>query len=163
MGHQFVNLIRRFMKAARETVITSEIDIKSNTLRRVGVNEVIELVDSPEKDETADILRARCRAMSDGLEGFITIRGNISGADFVTDGGHLFIVVKDTILTPNLGLEGGGTTRKLREGDIVKVREWARKEEKSGLMRMKCQVKSNGVVGWVTTVGNQGSVYVESL
>merc|ERR1711920_699227 len=53
------------------------------------------------------------------------------------------------------------TTRKLKVGEIVEVREWAKKEEKSGLMRMKCKCRSDGVTGWVTTVGNQGTVFLE--
>jgi len=53
------------------------------------------------------------------------------------------------------------TTRKLREGELLEVYEWPRKEEKSGLLRMKAKVKGDGAVGWVTTEGNQGTAYCE--
>jgi len=156
----FVTLIRRFMKVIKDTVITSELSVtESKTLRRLELGEVIEVLEPPTKEEGMEVLRGKCRAMTDDVEGWITFIGN-QGNSFLEDGGNLFKVVKETILTTEFGLDGGGSTKKLKQGEIVKVLEWARKEEQSGLMRMKCKVKATGAVGWVTTVGNQGNVYM---
>merc|ERR1712099_96765 len=126
----------------------------------------------PLKEDDAEVARVRVKAMKDDVDGWVTPMGN-QGTVFLEEGGNLFKVVKETILTESFELDGGSskdatrklkdTTRKLKEGEIVEVREWARKEEKSGLIRMKCKVKSSGAIGWVTTVGNQGNVYVEGL
>uniref|UniRef100_A0A7S1PID9 EF-hand domain-containing protein n=1 Tax=Alexandrium catenella TaxID=2925 RepID=A0A7S1PID9_ALECA len=170
---KFVNVIRVFMKVSKDTVITTGISIKeSKTLRRLDLGEVVEILEGPTKEDTVDVLRVKAKVMKDDIEGWITLAGN-QGTVFLEDGGHLFKVVKDTILTESFELDGGGskdatrklkdTTRKLKEGEIVEVREWARKEEKSGLMRMKCKVKSDGMTGWVTTVGNQGTLYMEVM
>jgi len=76
--------------------------------------------------------------------------------------------VKDTIMTPSFSLSGDGatkklkdTTRKLKEGELVEVREWPRKEEESGLMRMQVRAKSDGQIGWATMLGNQGTLFLE--
>merc|ERR1719203_54586 len=108
--------------------------------------------------------------MRDDLEGWATVTGN-QGTIFLREGGNLFKVVKDTILTDTFGLTADkessrklkDTTRKVKEGEVLEVYEWPRKEEASGLTRMKAKVKSDGAVGWVTTTGNQGTVFAELL
>lgn len=169
---KFTNLIRLFMKVARDTVITGDLRIKeSKTMRRLEVGEVVEVIEGPIKEESVNVLRVRAKVMKDGLQGWITLAGN-QGTIFLEEGGNLFKVVKETILTESFELQDGvakqntqklkDTTRKLKEGEILEVREWPRKDG-SGLLRMKCRCKSDGATGWVTTVGNQGTVYLEVL
>lgn len=102
--------------------------------------------------------------MTDDVEGWITMSGN-QGSKFLEDGGGQYKVVKETIMTPEFELDGGEgkPTKKLRAGEIVDVREWAKKEEKSGLLRLKGRARSTGAVGWVTITGNQGNVYLEHM
>merc|ERR1712060_332424 len=86
------------------------------------------------------------------------------------DGGELFKVVKETIMTPTFELDSAADkevskkvkdpTRKLKDGELLEVREWPKLEEKSGLTRMKCKAMTDGSVGWVTTIGNAGTVFV---
>jgi len=170
---KFTNLIRTFMKVSHDTVITESCAIKdSKTLRRLEKGEVVEILEGPLKEDTVGVVRVRATAMKDELEGWITLEGN-QGTIFLEEGGTLFRVIKETILTESFELDGGGakdatrklkdTTRKLKEGEVVEVREWSRREERSGLMRMKCKVKSDGMIGWVTTVGNQGTTFLEVL
>lgn len=168
---KFINLIRVFMKVAKDTVITSGISIKdSKTLRRLDVGEIVEIVEGPIKEDKVDVMRVHAKVLKDDLDGWITLEGN-QGTVFLEDSGNQFKVVKETIMTESFELDGSSskdstrklkvTTRKLKEGEVVEVREWARKEESSGLMRMKCKAKSDGAVGWVTTIGNQGTVFLE--
>merc|ERR1719245_2110577 len=157
----------------KDTVITSAETIgESRTLRRLDVGEVVEILEGPVKDEVVEVDRIKARVMKDDIKGWITMTSN-TGAAFLADGGNLFKVVKETIMTSSFELEAEAgskkpeklkdTTRKLKEGELVLVREWPRKEEKSGLMRMKCKAKLDGALGWVTTIGNQGNVYLEVL
>jgi len=170
---KFLNLIRKFMKVTKVTVITNGPSIKySQTIRRLEVGEVIEILEGPVCDTDVDVMRVRAKVMRDDIEGWVSTGGN-QGTTFLEEGGNLFRVVRETILTESFELDGNAskettrklkdTTRKLKEGEIVEVREWARKESKSGLMRMKCKCKDDGVTGWVTTVGNQGTVFLEVI
>jgi len=85
-------------------------------------------------------------------------------------GGKLLKVVKDTIVTSAFSLAGDkdetrklkDSTRKLKEGEIVEEIEPAAKEEESSLMRMKVRVISDGQIGWATSVGNTGIVFLEA-
>lgn len=167
---RFASLVRNYMKVAKDTVITSGASIKdSKTLRRLDAGEIVEVVRGPCEEGTVKVMRVQAKVMKDDLEGWITVSGN-QGTTFLEEGGNIFKVVAETILTDAFELDGGDagaakkvkdTTRKLKIGELVEVRAWAKKEEKSGLLRMKCKCLSDGSVGWATTFGNQGTEYLK--
>merc|ERR1711865_912517 len=161
---QFMNLIRRFMKVVKASVITDECSTKSKPLRRLNEGEVLECLSGPTEAEGEDIHRLKVKATSDGQEGWLTPVGN-RGTVFIEDGGNMFKVVKETILTGSfvIGEDTKTKDRKLKVGEVCEVREWATKEEKSGLMRMKVALKADGQVGWVTSVGNTGITLLEVM
>merc|ERR1712151_1155152 len=107
--------------------------------------------------------------MKDGLEGWATIMGN-QGTTFLKEGGNTFKVVKETILTESFDISAPTsdkkkvheTTRKLKVGEILEVRQYGKKQEDTGLTRMKCRVQTDGLVGWVTMLGNTGIKFVET-
>jgi len=155
-------------------MLTTGFGIKdSGTVRRIEVGEIVEVLKGPFEEEAVKVQRVFVKAMKeDGAEGWVSLAGN-QGTTFLVEGGNLFKVVADTILTETFLLDGtgpkantrlkGGSGRKLKAGEIVEAREWPKKEEESGLTRVKCRCRNDGAVGWVTLVGNAGSVFLESL
>merc|ERR1719482_991855 len=139
--------------------------MKSKPLRRLVEGEVVEALTGPTKeDDESEISRIKVKAMNDGTEGWVTPVGN-QGTVFLEDGGNIFKVVKETILTGAfvIGENSKQKDRKLKVGETVEVREWARKEEASGLMRMKVRVQSDGQIGWATSVGNTGITFLQCV
>merc|ERR1712129_634378 len=160
---EFINLIRKFMKVVRASVLNEEISIKSKPSRRLAEGEVLEVLTGPTREsEDAEIERLKVKAMSDGQEGWVTPLGN-QGTVYLQEGGNVYKVVKETILTGSfvIGENTKQKDRKLKVGEQVEVREWAKKEESSGLMRMKVRVNSDGQLGFVTSLGNTGIVFLE--
>merc|ERR1711953_1011151 len=110
--------------------------------------------------------------MKDSVTGWVTPMGN-QGTVFLEEllEGITMKVVKETILTSSFSLSGDAdkeqnrklkdTTRKLKEGELVEVRQWMMKEETSGSMRTKIKTKTGGHVGWATAIGNSGVVFLE--
>merc|ERR1719253_2103606 len=121
------------MKVAKEAVLTDDVSIKSKPVRRLVEGEVLDILSGPTKeDEDAEVTRLKVKAMSDDVEGWVTPTGN-QGTVFLEDGGNMFKVVKETILTGAFVI-GENTTppqkdRKLKVCEVVEVREWAKKEE----------------------------------
>merc|ERR1740121_1523792 len=165
-------IIRRLMKVASETALSSGMSIKdkdNKTIRRMDMNEVVEVLEGPIEDEATGVMRVRAVALKDGAEGWSTVKGN-QGTVYLKDGGSLYKVVKETIMTAAFELDAVADkdaskkvkdpTRKLKVVELLEVREFPKKEETSGLTRMKCRAKSDGLVGWVTTVGNAGTIFV---
>eukprot|EP00972_Heterocapsa_arctica_P101658 14979176-Heterocapsa_arctica.AAC.1 len=89
-------------------------------------------------EDSVDVMRVHAKTVSDNIDGWITMEGN-KGTSFLAPGGNLWKCVKETILTEGFDLEAKedkeagskvkDTTRKLKVGEIVEVREWAKKEE----------------------------------
>jgi len=162
---QFLSFIRRFMKVLKASVITEEVSMKSKSLRRLEEGEVLDVISGPTKDsDDAEITRLKVKAMKDDVEGWVTPVGN-QGTIFMEDGGNKYKVVKETIMTGSFVIGEDTTTKdkKLKVGQVVEVRECAKKEETSGLMRMKVKVQADGQVGWVTSVGNTGITFLEVI
>lgn len=170
---KILHLIRVYMKVAKDSVATSVLSIKeSNTLRRLDIGELIEVIEGPLTEPLTEVSRVRAKLMKDDVEGWITVKGS-KNTVFLQEATPVFKVVKETIMTDSFLLDGGDsakttrrlkdTTRKLKDGELVDVLEWPRKEEKSGLMRMRCRARNDGVVGWATTVGNNGFTYLKLL
>jgi Ca2+-binding EF-hand superfamily protein len=162
----FLRLLRHYMKVSKETVLTPEFDMKEGkSIRRLDLNEVMEVTEGPVFEEATKCSRIRVKALKDDAEGWTTFAGN-QGSVYLSEGGNLFKVIKETILTDSMELGEGKTDsknkpRKLKEGEILEVREWPSKQEGSGLTRMMCKAKSDGRVGWATTVGNTGITFIE--
>lgn len=167
----FTAITMTCMKVVKDTVLTSELTIgkDSKSLRRLDAGEVLELLAEPVKEGESETMRVHAKAMKDDLVGWCTVSGN-QGTKYLTESGSVFKVVKETLMTSDFLLdcedkeaEKKLKDRKLKVGELVEVRLWPRKEEKSGLMRMKCKAKSDGAVGWATTTGNQGTTFLQLL
>eukprot|EP00441_Pelagodinium_beii_P018050 CAMPEP_0197658060 /NCGR_PEP_ID=MMETSP1338-20131121/45004_1 /TAXON_ID=43686 ORGANISM="Pelagodinium beii, Strain RCC1491" /NCGR_SAMPLE_ID=MMETSP1338 /ASSEMBLY_ACC=CAM_ASM_000754 /LENGTH=956 /DNA_ID=CAMNT_0043234561 /DNA_START=36 /DNA_END=2907 /DNA_ORIENTATION=- len=167
---RMTEILRNFKKVARKTVITDGVSIKdSKVVRQLEPGEVLELLGNPVSESEVDVMRVKSRAMNDGVEGFVTISGN-QGTQYLEDGGGIFKVVKETLLTESFEIEAESkeksqkikdSERKLKPGEQVEVRTWMKKDEESGLIRMKCKAISDGTIGWATVKGNQGTVFLE--
>mmetsp|Transcript_9346 Transcript_9346/g.16265 ORF Transcript_9346/g.16265 Transcript_9346/m.16265 type:complete len:1041 (-) Transcript_9346:62-3184(-) len=161
----FVNMIRQFMKVLKATVISDGCSIKdSKTVRRLEPDEVIEVIKGPIMEESMGLGRLQVKALSDGVEGWLTPVGN-QGTVFLKEGGGTMKVVKETILTGSfkIGDKDDKKTKKLKAGEIVEVREWGRKDDATGLTRTKVRVKSDGTIGWVTSIGNTGITFLQTV
>eukprot|EP00928_Gymnodinium_smaydae_P035790 TRINITY_DN25127_c0_g3_i1.p1 TRINITY_DN25127_c0_g3~~TRINITY_DN25127_c0_g3_i1.p1 ORF type:complete len:2137 (-),score=535.43 TRINITY_DN25127_c0_g3_i1:74-6406(-) len=71
-----------------------------------------------------------------------------------------YTVVKNISVTSDFEISGK-TAGKLEVGDEVEALGEARVDENTGTSRMEVRAVQKDVTGWVTTKGNQGSVYLE--
>jgi len=122
---------------------------------------VLEAVEGPTKEEGAGVQRVKCQAVSDAALGWVTIAGN-QGTPFLEPGGNIYTCVKETAFTDGLSVRDSKTIRKLMKGEIIEVLEFSKKDETVGVMRVKAKAKQDGVTGWVTLAGNQGTSYLEA-
>jgi len=170
----FIGCIQIFARVIADTMMSAEIVInKANprTIRRLEAGEALDVLQGPFEDAATKCMRVQVKALKDNKVGWATMLSN-AGTALLEEGGGIFCVKTETILTAKFDLEDDGSKiskrraqdvdRKLKVGELVKVRVWPAKEDKSGLMRMKCRCQADGAVGWVTTIGNQGTVFLES-
>jgi len=157
---QFVELIRLFYKVVKQSVLGESQSIKSKTLRRLEAGEIVEVVEGPTKDDGVGVIRLRCRAVKDEVEGWVTVTGN-QGTVFLEQGGNTMACVKETPMTDGLSVESSKTIRRISRGEVIEVIEFPKKDESMNVMRIKGKAKLDGTTGWVTVMGNQGTTFLE--
>lgn len=160
-------LLSVYYQVNKPTVMMNVLNVQGGkVVRRLEVGEIIEHLEGPSQDETTGVKRIRGRATRDGTEGWATVEGD-AGTVFLEKGGFIFTVLKDVALTGafEMGVAGDAAAGKdlvqtLAAGDMLEVIEHEKKDETSGLRRMKVRARSNGAVGWATSYTGQGMVYL---
>lgn len=70
--------------------------------------------------------------------------------------------VKDIVLTTAFEVRSSSTLRKIERGEVVQVLGGTRVDESvGGLQRVPCRAMLDGVEGWATLRGNQGTAFLE--
>merc|ERR1712129_647166 len=81
----FLKFVRVVYRVIKETVLTTDRAIKgSKTIRRLEVDECLEVLEGPSRDDKVDVLRVRGVAIKDGLSGWATVVGN-NGSIFMEE------------------------------------------------------------------------------
>jgi len=157
---QFIEFIRFHYTCVKSTVLSETISIKSKTVKRLEVGEVLIGLEGPTKDEGVNVIRVRCQAANDDAIGWATIAGN-QGTPFLEPGGTFFAVVKETVLTDGFSVQDSKTIRRITKGEVVEVVEFGKKDASVGVKRIKGRAALDGALGWITISGNQGTSFLE--
>jgi len=157
---RFLELIRLYYKVVKGTVLSENLSIKSKTVRRLEMGEVLEALEGPAKEEGVGVQRVKCKAVNDDASGWVTIAGN-QGTPFLEPGGNFLSCVKETVLTDGLSVQDSKTVRKIAKGEVIEVLEFTKKDASLDIKRIKGQAKLDGATGWITVSGNQGTAYLE--
>lgn len=96
--------------------------------------------------------------------------GSLAGSDAATEMveatflGYfrsLYRCVGPVSMTETMTVKGGKIVRKLQKGELIEALSKPEKEENLGLMRIRAKAEKDGLEGFVTISGNQGSRYLE--
>merc|ERR1719230_1729016 len=147
-------MVRMFYKCVKATVMSEEKSIKSKTVRRLELGEVLELLEPATTEEASGVQRVRCQAVQDQIMGWVTLSGN-QGTAFLEPGGNFYQCVKETLLTDGLSVQDSKTIRRIPKGEVVEVLEFQKKDTEADLRRIKGKAKLDGAVGWITLSSNQ--------
>eukprot|EP00747_Dinoflagellata_sp_TGD_P122779 gnl/TRDRNA2_/TRDRNA2_173682_c3_seq1.p1 gnl/TRDRNA2_/TRDRNA2_173682_c3~~gnl/TRDRNA2_/TRDRNA2_173682_c3_seq1.p1 ORF type:complete len:424 (+),score=144.99 gnl/TRDRNA2_/TRDRNA2_173682_c3_seq1:146-1273(+) len=158
---KFLELIKLYFKCVKATPMTEDMGIKSKTVKRLEVGEVLECIEGPVKDEAVGVHRVKVLAMADGMSGWATIAGN-QGTAFLEPGGNTFVCVKETVITDGLSVQDSKTLRRVSTGEKIEILEFHKKDPSVGVMRVRGKAESDGMSGWITVAGNQGTVFLQA-
>jgi len=156
---RFLELVRVYYKCVKATVMSEEISIKSKTIRRLELGEVLEALEGPTKEEASGVERVRCQSTQDDAIGWVTLAGN-QGTAFLEPGGNFYQCVKETLLTDGLSVQDSKTIRRITKGEVIEVLEFQKKDA-SDVKRIKGKAKADGAIGWITLQSNQGTAFLE--
>jgi len=157
---RFMEMVRMFYKCVKATVMSEEMSIKSKTVRRLELGEVLEALEPVTTEESSGVQRVRCQAVQDEATGWVTLSGN-QGTSFLEPGGNFYSCVKETLLTDGLSVQESKTIRRITKGEVLEVLEFPKKDTSADVKRIKGKAKSDGVVGWITVSSNTGTAFLE--
>merc|ERR1712194_220584 len=163
---RFFQITRRFMIVVKDTAMTPEMGVAGGKpMRKLETKEIVEVFKGPIRG-TNGVSRVQCKALSDDLEGWVSVAGN-QGTKFLVEGGNLYKVVKRSVMTNSFETTedtNADDANSLRPGTVLEVREFPRKEKSSGLMRMQGKVRAaDGRTGWVTTQSKDKKVFLKAI
>lgn len=129
-------------------------------VRRLKVNEVVEVLEGPRKEEIGNAVRGRGKTCNDGSVGWFTIKSK-TGEVFAEPGKMSYTVSSAIALTDSVDIKDCKVLRKLDKGEVLIVLEGPNEDTNSGVTRIKVTAAKDNKEGWVTVKGNAGSVYAE--
>jgi len=149
-----------YYRVCKPTALTDRMSIRGSTMiRRLLEGEVFESDTAPKREEATGVMRVHGRAVSDGVDGWVTIAGN-EGSVFLVEGADLFEVALEVDLTSEFEVARGTCVRQLERGERIRVVEWEQRDP-SGAMRLKGTALSDNAVGWVTRKGARGTSFLK--
>mmetsp|Transcript_38101 Transcript_38101/g.89254 ORF Transcript_38101/g.89254 Transcript_38101/m.89254 type:complete len:2003 (+) Transcript_38101:126-6134(+) len=150
-----------YQKCVKEIAITTTLSVKEvKTSRKLGVQEVIEVLEPAVTEDSSKLLRVKCRALSDGIVGYVTTQGN-QGTPFLVATQKPYLVCEE-----ELPLQGGfdGGSEQLRQtlrGEVFELLEGPRQEPSKEVTRLRGKCKKDGAVGYFTVKDAAGETLLE--
>eukprot|EP00933_Yihiella_yeosuensis_P033048 TRINITY_DN26757_c0_g1_i1.p1 TRINITY_DN26757_c0_g1~~TRINITY_DN26757_c0_g1_i1.p1 ORF type:complete len:946 (+),score=231.26 TRINITY_DN26757_c0_g1_i1:190-2838(+) len=157
-------IIRVCYRVLRPSVLSEGLSSKDSTvLRRLDPEEVLELIGSSESQkDNVGLERVHIRALKDGKTGWVSLKSN-TGISFIQLGGDCYTVIKETGLSESIQVAGPNAKdpfRFLKLGEVLDIIGPEKTDEASNLIRVKVRTQSDRAVGWVTRLGNKGTIFM---
>jgi len=75
-GTVFLEPCNKYLACLKETVMTAELDVTSDTIRKLSKDELLEVIQFPTKEPSCGVLRVKAKALSDTTIGWVSVAGN---------------------------------------------------------------------------------------
>lgn len=142
-------MLQEYMLCVKEIAITNTGEVKgSKTMRRLELGEVVQVSEAPKSTDAMGLHRIGCRALTDNLAGWASVRGN-QGTCFLQKTSKPYLSCdKETPMQAAFESQSE-TTHSLKVGEVVEVLEGPRQEPDSEIVRVRVKCMKNGKAGWV--------------
>jgi len=160
---KFKSLVEQYFCVVKGIAMTSDFQIdKAKTLRKAEVDELMELLEGPKVDVGSSVQRVKAKALLDGVEGWITLKGN-QGTPFLKEVPKPFYSTRAQIaLDSEFKSEGdAGRLRFVEPDELLELVEGPKKETFSPGLRVKGK-GTDGALGWFTVKDKTGAIFAEA-
>lgn len=127
----------------------------SETIRPMAKGEAIEVIEGPKEEKFDEVVRLKCRAMSDGAIGWVTLKNE--NLKFWTP---FYRCTNSTVIHNALSGKTAQAVRRVEVGEIVELLDGPMEDAEMGVMRLKGRAEKDGATGWITIKGNQGTEFL---
>ncbi|CAJ1374702.1 unnamed protein product, partial [Effrenium voratum] len=158
-GTVFLERVRKpYFLCTAETPFLESCASSSKQIGKVSPDELLEVLEGPRLEKTAEVTRARGKATKDGKVGWVLFKDDSGRCFFELQ--ELLLCKGSVALTDNFDIGACKAIRKLEVGETLTALEEPQQDESRNMTRMKVKALSDGKEGWATSQGNQGTMYV---
>jgi len=143
------------------TPIRKKMDDSSDTVRQLSPGEVLELLEGPRMEQPSTDLRVRGVSCHDNTTGWLQVSDS-QGNVLATLSNKVHKCEVAIAMTDESDLDKCSMVRRIDVGEALERQEGEQQMNVDGATRVKFRACRDGSVGWVTTQGNQGTVFVKS-
>jgi hypothetical protein len=149
-GTVFAEATSDLFVCSASVAMTDAQDVRNcKVVRKLLAGELFKTKGEPADDGASGVWRVEGKALKDGVEGWITTRGN-AGTVFAEQTKTYFTVLKEVDLQNQFPSAGSETTRSLAVAETFQLLENLRDEKAAPEFRVKVRAVSDSSVGWVT-------------
>merc|ERR1719356_2051074 len=128
--------------------ITTTYDIvEGKTIRKLEVDETLEVLEEAKEDPVRGLSRVKAKAKTDGVEGWVTIKGS-KGTPYLEDSTKHYVCKKSVLLEKKFASDSE-TVRRLDEGEMIEITDGPKSETKEGAWRFRGRA-GDGKEAWFT-------------
>jgi len=160
---RFQAFVQQYYVVVKSIAITNVFEIKdAKTIRKAELEEVIEVMEGPRKDEKLGVERVRGKSLVDGAEGWISLKGN-QGTPFLEEVEKPYYSCKlDVNLENEFKVEGdAGLVRTLGADEVIELIQGPKKIEFEPGLRVRGKATSDDAAGWFTARDKTGAIFAE--
>ncbi|CAJ1356263.1 unnamed protein product [Effrenium voratum] len=145
------------MRCIKDITMTSELEVKSaKTVKKLTVGDYVKVLE-PGKCDDQGMMRVRCEAVSDLVEGWVSLKGS-SGTSFLERCFKPFLCCREELLLQADFETGSTEVRKLRPGQVVEVLEGPRREAATECLRVRGRAVKDGKTGFIALKDVSGDI-----
>jgi len=154
---KFCSFLQQYFTVVKSIAITSEFDIsKAKILRTSDIDEVIEVLDGPCGDDILGLSRIRGKSLTDGMEGWISVKGN-KGTPFLEK-----VLKPYYACTKEVKFELESGERTLKVDEVMELVEGPRKQVFNPGLRVRGKACNDGATGWFTVKNRSDAIFAEA-
>lgn len=152
-GTTFVEKSDKYYSCTTSVAMTDAQDIKDcKVVRKLVVGELILTLGTATSEGDSGISRINGRALKDGVEGWITVKGN-AGTVYVEPSSKYYSVLQEVELTKKFASQGSESVRTLKEGEAFLVLDGPREERFEPEKRVRVRAQRDQALGWISLKG----------
>jgi len=149
--------------AAGAADMTAAPDVSSPLIRRLQLDEVLELLEGPREEVFQPQVFLPGRASKDAAKGFL-LMSDISSSSTAAPSSNFYVCRSTIAMTEEFDISKTKVMRKVAVGETLEVigSEGEKKDDSIAVVRLKFRAAKDSKEGWVTVSGNKGTVYLEA-
>jgi len=158
-GTVFVEVSNSHYVVERDMALREGMAKDSPVVRQLKVGDVIHGLSRPEEIRPDARMGVRARPLEDGAAGWISF--SASHPPPVLPWLPKYTCKAAVALTPALAAKNADTVRQAEPGEVFEAVEGPTRDPSTGLRRIRCATAADGVVGWATLRGADGTAFLE--